>query len=73
MTATSLDAIFFPRSVNRLVLFPLCGLSSLGENLDLAMVALVALRSSLESSFWKFVLDQSTATASVVARKVGPS
>jgi hypothetical protein len=29
MTATSLDAIFFLGSVNRPVLFPLCGLPSL--------------------------------------------
>jgi hypothetical protein len=35
MTATSPDVVFFLGSVNRSVLFPLCGLSSLGENLDL--------------------------------------
>jgi hypothetical protein len=35
MTVASTDAVFFLGSVNRSILFPLCGLSSLGENLEL--------------------------------------
>jgi hypothetical protein len=66
---------FFPGNVNRSVLFPLCGLSSLGENPDILVRQrwcqwAVASCSSLVASFWKIVLGQSTAAASVVARKV---
>jgi hypothetical protein len=57
---------FLPWSVNRSVIFPLGGLSSLGQ----AMAALVRRVPPLEESFWKIMLGQSTVAVNVVAREV---